>query len=77
MGKSDLEIVTLHPCFVIGPTLIKDENSSVAAIAKFLRGDVPGVPRLMSPCVDVRDVAMAHFVAIEKEGLHGKRIILS
>eukprot|EP00349_Pseudokeronopsis_sp_Brazil_P002093 CAMPEP_0202960220 /NCGR_PEP_ID=MMETSP1396-20130829/4360_1 /ASSEMBLY_ACC=CAM_ASM_000872 /TAXON_ID= /ORGANISM="Pseudokeronopsis sp., Strain Brazil" /LENGTH=117 /DNA_ID=CAMNT_0049679285 /DNA_START=578 /DNA_END=930 /DNA_ORIENTATION=+ len=45
--------------FVVGPTLIRDENSSVLAIAKFLKGEIPGVPRLMSPVVDVRDVALA------------------
>jgi hypothetical protein len=42
---------------VIGPTLVKEESSTIAAMAKFLRGEVPGVPRLMTPFVDVRDVA--------------------
>jgi hypothetical protein len=53
--------VTLHPTFIIGPTIISEENSSIAAMAKFLRGKVPGVPKLNTPCVDVRDVAEAHY----------------
>ena len=66
-----VEVVTLHPSFVIGPTLINERNSSPEIIAKFLRGDVPGIPRMMFAMVDVRDVAMAHYEALERPGLHG------
>jgi len=72
-----VEIITLHPTFVIGPTLIKEENSSIAAFAKFLRGEVPGVPRAMFPCVDVRDVGYGHYKALITPNINGERILLT
>ena len=72
-----LEVVTIHPTWVLGPTLINEENSSIAAIAKFMNGKVPGVPNIMLPCVDIRDVAEAHWRALFKEGINGERILVS
>jgi hypothetical protein len=69
--------VTLHPTFVIGPTIIREDNSSVGGIAKFMNSSLPGVPKLMTPCVDVRDVAYAHYLALEKPGLSGLRISIT
>lgn len=69
--------MTLHPTFVIGPTLISEPNSSAAGIAKFMNGGVPGVPKLMTPCVDVRDVAYAHYLALEEPIPNGSRILLN
>lgn len=48
------------PCLSIGPTLIRDVGSSVEGFAKLMNGEFPGVPELMIPHVDVRDVAQAH-----------------
>lgn len=42
-----------------------------------MNSSIPGVPKLMTPCVDIRDVAHAHYVALEKEGLNGMRIPLN
>lgn len=59
----------MHPSFIIGPTFISEENSSISAIAKFMRGEFPGVPKLMIPTVDVRDVALAHYYALERNDI--------
>jgi dihydroflavonol-4-reductase len=42
-----------------------------------LRREFPGVPRMMMPSVDIKDVAQAHIIALEKPGLSGKRILIS
>ena len=45
------------PVLSLGPTLMQISTSSVDGIAKILKGEIPGVPKLMIPSVDVRDVA--------------------
>lgn len=57
---SDLEVVTLHPSSVFGPTLIKECSGTIEGIVKIMRHSVPGLPNMYLPCVDVRDVAHAH-----------------
>lgn len=56
-----VEIITIHPTFVIGPTLIAENNSSVTGILKVMKREIPGVPNMTMPTVDVRDVAEAHY----------------
>eukprot|EP00347_Sterkiella_histriomuscorum_P005232 403357386 len=70
-----LDIVTIHPSLVIGPTIIAERNSSNDLIAKLMNREMPGVINLCLPLVDVRDVAQAHLVAFQKDVKH-KRILL-
>ncbi|TNV77483.1 hypothetical protein FGO68_gene10332 [Halteria grandinella] len=76
-GKEIPEIVTLHPTFVIGPTLTSERVSSAEGIAKIMNREIPGIPEMSMPSVDVRDVATAHINALTYPNLHGKRIILN
>jgi nucleoside-diphosphate-sugar epimerase len=76
-SSKKLEIVTLHPTAVFGPTLISECTGSIEGIVKIMRRDVPGLPEMWLPCVDVRDVAEAHIEALVKPGLHGQRILLN
>ena len=69
--------MTIHPSVVIGPTLVKGSSSSLEYFAKYMRGDTKGVLNMMMPTVDVRDVALAHFLALEKPGISGERITIS
>jgi len=55
-----LEALTLHPSWIIGPTLTLEEGSSVSGIATFMRRQVPGFPNIKLGTVDVRDCALAH-----------------
>jgi dihydroflavonol-4-reductase len=73
----NLEIVTLHPTMVIGPTLTSERVSTPEGISKFMNRSIPGVPEMCVPSVDVRDVAEAHVRALFAKDLHGKRIILN
>ena len=73
----NLEIVTLHPTMVIGPTIISERVSTPEGIAKIINRNIPGIPNMCVPSVDVRDVAEAHIKALFAKDLHGKRIIIN
>ena len=72
-----MELVTINPVFVLGPSLGAVDSTSSEVVAKLLRRDVPGVPRLHTPVVDVRDVARGHLLAMTTPSAAGKRYILS
>lgn len=42
-----------------------------------MMGKVPGLPKFMSGVIDVRTLAEAHLLAMEKEGISGHRFIIS
>jgi len=62
---------------VLGPSLTRAENASNEIIGKLVRREVPGVPRLQFPVVDVRDVAVAHVLAMTAPGVAGERFIVT
>ena len=53
--NDSVEIVTLHPGMIVGPTLISGKNSTAYLMSKIMRG-VPN-PRVSQGLVDIRDVA--------------------
>ena len=73
-GKA-LHYASVNPGFVLGPLLDQDAGSSADAIAMFLKGKYPGCPRLNFPCVDVRDVAKMHRLALETDQPSGGRYL--
>lgn len=62
---------------VIGPTIITERVSTPEGIAKIINRNIPGIPAMCVPSVDVRDVAEAHIKALFAPDLHGKRIIIN
>lgn len=42
-----------------------------------IRRDIPGLPDLSLPAVDVRDCAKAHLLALKKPGISGERFLIS
>jgi len=71
------ELSVICPGAVIGPILNKTSaGTSVGYIKAMLAGEVPGCIDLAVPIVDVRDVAQAHIVAMEKPECNGKRHLL-
>jgi dihydroflavonol-4-reductase len=64
---SGLHYSSINPGFVLGPTLDADLSASAQFIEMFLQGKYPGAPRLSFPCVDVRDVARMHRLALEAD----------
>jgi dihydroflavonol-4-reductase len=71
-GKA-MHFSTVNPGFVLGPLLDNDSGTSANAIALFLKGKYPGCPRLYFPCVDVRDIAKMHRLALETAEPSGGR----
>lgn len=70
-----MEIVTIHPEFIVGPSLIKERHSSADGIAKMMMREIPGIPFLILPSVDIRDVARAHYLALITPEIQGQRFI--
>ena len=75
--KPQLEIVRLMPTLCVGPSLLSSATSSIEAFAKILNGEYPGIPKLMFPHVDVRDVALAHLNALTYPNVNGKRFLIT
>jgi dihydroflavonol-4-reductase len=65
----------LNPGLVVGPCYLN--NPGLNYSKPLLLGEIPGIPKMMFPFVDVRDVAKAHYEALFKDGLQGQRIIIS
>ena len=62
---TSLEMSTIHPAGIIGPTLTKDSPFTSMEIArKMALGKVPLVPRISMGFSDVRDCARAHEKAL-------------
>jgi nucleoside-diphosphate-sugar epimerase len=70
-----LEWVTINPGLILGPVLDRDASASVQVVAKLLKGEMPGVPRLAWPIVDVRDIADLHIRAMTTPAAAGQRYI--
>lgn len=70
-----LELVAINPSLVLGPLLHAERTTSIEVIRKILAREVPAVPRIGFPVVDVRDVAIAHRLAMETGSAAGNRYI--
>lgn len=68
-----LKVSVINPGFVLGPLLNKEIGTSADVILKLMKGEFPGVPKLGFPIVDVRDVAAAHYNALENDSSIGER----
>jgi dihydroflavonol-4-reductase len=72
---SGMHYSSVNPGLVLGPALDRDIGTSAEIIQMFLKGKYPGAPRLAIPCVDVRDVARAHRLALEVDAPTGGRYL--
>ena len=75
--EKKFDLVVVNPAFVQGPVLTGLAGTSVDIIKKLLTGDIPGSFNINFSMVDVRDVAQAHIVAMEKPESSGNRYILA
>lgn len=73
--RSGMHYSSVNPGLVLGPALDRDIGTSAEIVQAFLRGKYPGAPRLMIPCVDVRDVARMHRLALETNAPSGGRYL--
>ena len=75
-GSHHMELVTINPGAVFGPTLSSDiEGASLGMCQKMIQGEMPGVPNMHIVTVDVRDVAKHHLQAMVHPDADGKRFI--
>ncbi len=74
-NKNKLEMASINPPLIFGPVPNKDFPTSAEMIRTFMKGQVPGVPRLKFGVVDVRDVAAAIILAMNTPEAAGNRFI--
>jgi len=76
-SQSQWSLVVINPSFVLGPSLTRSSDSeSLNLMNDILRGKFFfGAPDLYFGFVDVRDVAHAHVLALEKEDAAGRHIL--
>jgi len=70
-----LHYSSVNPGFVLGPVLSADIRTSAEIIELMLKGKYPGAPRVSFACVDVRDVARMHRLALEAQVPSGGRYL--
>jgi nucleoside-diphosphate-sugar epimerase len=73
----DFELVALNPGMVLGPLQRASAGTSVQPIRQLLARKVPASPRVGFATVDVRDLAVAHRLALESPEAAGRRYILA
>jgi len=76
VADKDMELVTCNPCLVRGPLQSDRLSLSVNVVQRLLGRQLPAVPRLGFSIVDVRDVAIAHRLAMETPEAAGQRYLL-
>eukprot|EP00347_Sterkiella_histriomuscorum_P021019 403335575 len=76
-GDHKVDIITLHPSITVGPSIVKRISSFRSVVAKFIMNTYSAIPNLTLPFVDVRDVALAHLMALKIDNIPEKRIIIS
>jgi dihydroflavonol-4-reductase len=76
-AESGLELVSVNPGFVLGPLLSPHVGTSVQILRRLLTREVPGSPKMGFASVDVRDLAVAHRLALETPAAAGNRYIVA
>lgn len=71
-----IELVSLNPTWIAGPTLTTDARSSLGVFTAMLGGQMPVAPRQRFGIADVRDVAAAHVAAMQTPSAAGRRYLL-
>jgi len=69
------ELAVINPGFVLGPLLNKDQGTSGEVVRKLMMREMPACPEIGFAPVDVRDVAIAHLLAMELPQAAGNRYI--
>jgi dihydroflavonol-4-reductase len=70
--KPGFDLVVINPFLVIGPSLTPGLNTSNQIIVEALTGVFPAIMELTWGMVDVRDVALAHILAVETPLAEGR-----
>ncbi len=74
-GEPGFDLVTMNPFLICGPAFNDVLNTSNSVISQLMNGDFPAVVDLSWAFVDVRDVAEAHVLAMEKPEASGRYLL--
>jgi nucleoside-diphosphate-sugar epimerase len=74
-GERGLELAAVLPGAIIGPQLQVRKDSSADIVRRMLAGEMPAIPPLSLAFSDVRDLAVAHRLAMEVPAAAGNRYI--
>jgi nucleoside-diphosphate-sugar epimerase len=76
-ANPQLELAVINPGLTLGPVQHAGGrlSTSLEIVRRLLAREVPGIPRLGSNAVDVRDLAVAHRLAMELPAAAGNRYI--
>ena len=74
-ADGQLELAVINPGMVLGPVQRAAAGTSLEPVRRLLARQVPGIPRLGWATVDVRDLAVAHRLAMEVPDAAGNRYI--
>jgi dihydroflavonol-4-reductase len=66
------DLVVINPPYVLGPSLSPELNTSARALVGLTNGVWPGIMAIQLVIVDVRDVALAHRLAMELPTVSGR-----
>ena len=72
-----IEVCTINPSFVFGPSLTHDMGASNLLIRALLVGRLPALAKIQFNVVNVLDVAKAHVLALKSDSAAGQRFIVS
>ncbi|MGO2111808.1 MAG: NAD-dependent epimerase/dehydratase family protein, partial [Pseudoclavibacter sp.] len=75
-GSTD-RVAVINPGTVLGPLLSDDPGTSVGVLLRLIDGELPALPDLRLPWVDVRDIAEAHAAAFTDPAAAGARTIVT
>eukprot|EP01017_Pseudomicrothorax_dubius_P050966 TRINITY_DN9734_c0_g1_i1.p1 TRINITY_DN9734_c0_g1~~TRINITY_DN9734_c0_g1_i1.p1 ORF type:complete len:347 (+),score=101.92 TRINITY_DN9734_c0_g1_i1:120-1160(+) len=75
--KDKIQIAVVNPGFILGPPFCKSGFSSGDLIIQIMTKKLAVIPDIAFACVDVRQVAEAHYKAMILPSSNGKRHILS
>ncbi len=77
-GKHTLELVTIHPGPIYGPTISGNlEGESMNSMKNIMDGKVPRMLQASISMSDIRDVAKIHVLALENEQARNRRFIVA
>ena len=74
-AEKRFELAVINPGMVLGPLLDPDVQTSSELVKRLMRRELPGCPEIGFAVVDVRDVALAHRLAMEIPAAAGQRFI--
>lgn len=71
-SERQFDMVAINPSLVLGPSLTSSLNESNKILVDLLSGAYPGIISVAWGMVDVRDVSLAHILAMENGGAEGR-----